>query len=130
MTHAETLRRVGSYLVVIADEHGWPEELSGTLGRVVVRAKVRPSAHRVAVKHLEYLYRKPERIRWLNTAVSTTGSGLVGGASHLLTEESTPSDAARLATTLARTEDSADVVPCTRPADGAPRRSGTGTGSR
>lgn len=107
VTHAERLRLIGSYLVVVADEHGWPEDLSGTLGRVVVRAKARPSAHRVAAKHLEYLYHKPERIRWLNTAGSATGSGQAGGAAHLLTEATTPADAARLAAKLAQTEDSA-----------------------
>ncbi|MEL3946536.1 hypothetical protein [Streptomyces sp. LNU-CPARS28] len=109
LTHAEALRRVGSYLVVIADEHGWPEELSGTLARPLVRVKARPSPHRVATAHLEYLYRKPERIRWLNTASSTTGTGLIGSAAHLLNKEtSTPADAARLAALLAQAEDSPD----------------------
>ncbi|MFI6940365.1 hypothetical protein ACIBI4_13915 [Streptomyces sp. NPDC050418] len=106
VTHAEHLRLIGSYLVVIADDHGWPEELSGTLARVVVRAKNRPSAYRVAAAHLEYLHHKPERIRWLNPASSGSGSGMVGGAAHLLTDTSAPADAARLAAALARTDDS------------------------
>jgi hypothetical protein len=106
VTHAEKLRRVGSCLVVIADEHSWPEDESGTLGRVVVRTKNRPAPHRVAEKHLEYLYRKPERIRWLNTATNTDGTGMVGKAAHLLSDSSSPADAARLAAELARTENS------------------------
>lgn len=108
VTHAEELRRNGSYLVVIADDHGWPEGLSGTLSRVTVRAKARPLAHRVATAHLEYLHRKPERVRWLNTASGEPGSRQFGGAAHALTEKSRPSDAARLAVELARTDDSAD----------------------
>ncbi|MEU3047305.1 hypothetical protein ABZ705_12430 [Streptomyces sp. NPDC006984] len=106
VTHAEKLRRIGSYLVVVADEHGWPEELSGALGRVVVRTKARPSARRVARRHLEDLYGKPERVRWINPAPSPTGQGDAGEASHLLTKESSPSDAARLAALLAHAEDS------------------------
>ncbi|MFH9424968.1 hypothetical protein [Streptomyces sp. NPDC017529] len=109
MTHAEALRRVGSYLVIIADEHGWPEELSASLAQVVVRVENRPSPHRVATAHLEYLHHKPERLRRLNTAASGTGAALVGGAAHLLTEEeTTPAEAARLATLLARADDSDD----------------------
>lgn len=107
VTHAEALRKVDSYLVVIADEHGWPEELSGTLARPVVRAKARPSPLLVATAHLEYVHHKPERARWLDTS-SMTGMGLHGGAAHLLNKDtSTPADASRLATLLAQTEDSA-----------------------
>ena len=77
LTHAEKLRRIGSCLVVIADEHSWPEEASGTLGRVAVRAKTRPAPHRVAERHLEFVYRKPERLRWLNTATNAVSAGPV-----------------------------------------------------
>ena len=108
VTHGERLRRIGSYLVVIADEHSWPEGASGTLGRVVVRAKSRPAPHRVAEKHLEFLYRKPERIRWLNTTLKPDGTGMVGQAAHLLTESSAPAAAARLAGDLAQAEDSTE----------------------
>lgn len=108
VTHAEKLRRAGSCLVVVADEHSWPEDESGTVGRVVVRTKNRPDPHRVAEKHLEYLYRKPERLRWLNTATNADGTGMVGQAAHLLSDASSPADAARLADELARTENSAE----------------------
>lgn len=107
VTHAETLQDVGSCLVIIADEHGWPAELSGTLARPVVRVKSRPSPHLVATAHLEYVHHKPERVRWLD-ASSTAGTDLADGATHLLKEDmSTPADASRLATLLAQAEDSA-----------------------
>ncbi|MFF9403465.1 hypothetical protein [Streptomyces sp. NPDC014744] len=104
---AEKLREVGSYLVVIADEHGWPEEESTSLATAVVRVKSGPSPHRVAAAHLEFVHRKPERLGWLNTAASTTGTGMVGKAANLLYKEtSTPADAARLATLLAQADNS------------------------
>ncbi|GGU47040.1 hypothetical protein GCM10010244_85870 [Streptomyces coeruleorubidus] len=106
VSHAETLRNFASYLVVVADDHSWPEDESGTVGRVVVRAKNRPAPHRVATKHLEYLYRKPERARWLNTATNAEGTAMVGKAAHLLSDSSSPADAARLAEELAKTENS------------------------
>ncbi|MCM3266621.1 hypothetical protein M3765_21925 [Streptomyces thermoviolaceus] len=106
VTHGEKLRHVGSYLVVIVDDHSWPETASGTLGRVVVRAESRPAPHQVAKNHLEFLYRKPERVCWLNATLPPDGSGMVGQAAHLLTDSSTPADAARLAGDLARAEDS------------------------
>ncbi|MFI1830223.1 hypothetical protein ACH41E_27870 [Streptomyces sp. NPDC020412] len=104
---AERLREVGSYLVVIADEHGWPEEESPTLATPVVRAKSGPSPHHVAIAHLERVHHKPERLTWLNTSASTTGTGMVGKAANLLHKEtSTPADAARLATLLAQADNS------------------------
>ncbi|MFE2102180.1 hypothetical protein, partial [Streptomyces sp. NPDC059468] len=108
VAHGEKLRRIGSYLVVITDEHSWPEEASGALGRVVVRAKNRPAPHRVAERHLEFLYRKPERLRWLNTATHAGSKNPLGEAAHLLSESSAPSVAARLASELAQAEDSAE----------------------
>ncbi|MGW1712630.1 hypothetical protein [Streptomyces sp. NPDC002156] len=104
VSHAEGLRFSGSFLVVIADEHGWPEAASGTVANVVARATARPSARRVAKSHLEYVHRRPDRIHWLDTAPSE--AGLVGEAAHLLADSSRPEDAARLATTLASAEDS------------------------
>ncbi|MEU7278506.1 hypothetical protein AB0A69_06915 [Streptomyces sp. NPDC045431] len=56
LVHAEKLARVGSCLVVVADERSWPESASGAANRVLVRAKVRPPAREVAVAHLRYLY--------------------------------------------------------------------------
>ncbi|TSB21162.1 hypothetical protein [Streptomyces benahoarensis] len=102
---AEKLRQIGSYLVVIVDEHGWPEEESTSLATPVVRVKSRPSPHQVATAHLEFVHRKPERLGWLDTTASTTGTGMVGKAANLLHKEtSTPADAARLATLLAQTD--------------------------
>ncbi|MGW4139884.1 hypothetical protein ACWELV_24240 [Streptomyces mirabilis] len=104
VSYAEELTSQGSFLVVIADEHGWPEASSGAVANVVARATARPSAHRVAKMHLEYMHHRPDRIRWLNTA--STDAGLVGEAAHLLSDRSRPADAARLATTLASAGDS------------------------
>lgn len=102
LSHAERLAHVGSYLVVIADDHGWPDD-SGTLARVVARAVTRPSAHRVARAHLESVHRKPERVRWLNTVSS--GAEATGEAAHLLTDDSRPADGVRLAAALAGVDD-------------------------
>ncbi|MGX1760386.1 hypothetical protein ACWIG5_26305 [Streptomyces lydicus] len=98
VSHAEKLLYVGSYLVVIADDHGWPDD-SGTVARVVVRATTRPSAHRVAKAHLETVYRKPDRVRWLSTA--SGGVEQTGSAAHLLNDSSRPADGVRLAAVLA-----------------------------
>lgn len=101
VSYAANLVQVGSYLVVIADEHGWPED-SGTLAGVVVRAARRPCARRVAEAHLEIVYRKPERRRWLSPQSAV---GPAGHAAHLLTESSRPADGVRLAEALAEATD-------------------------
>jgi hypothetical protein len=98
VSYGEELAHGGSCLVVIANDHGWPEE-SGTLARVVARAMKRPSAHRVARVHLEAVHHKPERGRWLSTASS--GAEVTGQAAHLLTDDSRPADGVRLADALA-----------------------------
>ncbi|WP_328299191.1 hypothetical protein OG389_16185 [Streptomyces sp. NBC_00435] len=102
LAHAEKLREVGSYLVVIADEDGWPADQSGALGRVLVTAKIRPSAHEVAIAHLKNLYRKPGCADWLQRP----HVGSDGPAAMLLTAGSTPADAVRLAGVLAGVEES------------------------
>lgn len=104
VAHAERLRRIGSFVVVVADDHAWPEAASGTLARAVVRTRTRPSALSVARAHLEYVHRRPDRVRWLGTASTQTGTD--GAAAHLLTDGSTPADAARLAAVLAAVDDS------------------------
>ncbi|MFJ1973699.1 hypothetical protein ACIO93_34125 [Streptomyces sp. NPDC087903] len=103
VSYAEELKFSGSFLVVIADEHGWPEGVSVAVAGVVARATARPSPHRVARSHLEYVHHVPDRIRWLTTP---TEEGSVGEAGHLLTDSSRPDDAARLAAKLASAEDS------------------------
>ncbi|QHY94192.1 hypothetical protein SSPS47_03485 [Streptomyces sp. S4.7] len=105
VSHAEELKFSGSFLVVIADEHGWPEGVSGAVAGVVARATARPSPHRVARSHLEYVHHVPDRIRWLTTP---TEEGSAGEAGHLLTDSSRPDDAARLAAQLASAEDSTE----------------------
>ncbi|WP_411113918.1 hypothetical protein [Streptomyces sp. 029-5] len=97
--HAEDLRRVNSYLVVIADERGWPEEQSGALSGVLVRAKTRPSPHRVAAEHLKHVYGVPDRASWVESFPP-------GPLAHLLTKGTTPADAVRLAAVAAFVEDS------------------------
>ncbi|WP_139140737.1 hypothetical protein [Streptomyces abyssalis] len=99
ISHGEALRRIGSYLVVISDEAGWPEEVSGTLAKVVVRVKGRPSPHLVARAHLERVHCMPERGQWLKWP--TNDSEMVGEAAHLLSDRSSPADATRLAGILA-----------------------------
>ncbi|GAA1708421.1 hypothetical protein [Streptomyces yatensis] len=106
--YAEDLRHLGSFLVVIADEYGWPEAVSGTLARVVARATTRPSPHLVAKRHLEYVHGQPDRVRWLSTVPSESEG--IGVASHLLTDGSHPADAARLAAVLADADDSPESL--------------------
>ncbi|MER7395929.1 hypothetical protein ABT381_10475 [Streptomyces sp. NPDC000151] len=98
ISYAEKLVYLGSYLVVIADDHGWPDD-SGALARVVVRTTTRPSALRVAKAHLESVHRKPDRVRLLST---TTGNvEQASSAAHLLNDSSRPADGVRLAAALA-----------------------------
>lgn len=104
VSYAQELKFLGSFLVVITDEHGWPESVSGAVADVVARATARPSAHRVARAHLEYLHRLPSRVGWLNTASAEAGSA--GEPARLLTDSSRPDTAARLAAKLASAEDS------------------------
>lgn len=108
VAYAEQLKFSGSFLVVIADEHGWPEGVSGAVAGVVARATVRPSPHRVARAHLEYLHHLPDRIRWLDTASAVEGPA--GEAGQLLTDSSRPDDAARLAAELACAENSPEGI--------------------
>ncbi|MGW1787349.1 hypothetical protein ACWCQQ_51245, partial [Streptomyces sp. NPDC002143] len=103
--YAEELKFSGSFLVVIADEHGWPEGVSAAVAGVVARATARPSPHRVARSHLEYVHHLPDRSRWLTTPTEECSAGEAG---HLLTDSSRPDDAARLAAKLASAEDSPD----------------------
>ncbi|MET9759992.1 hypothetical protein ABZ016_13185 [Streptomyces sp. NPDC006372] len=104
LAYAEKLRFSGSFLVVIADEHGWPEAVSGAVAGAVVRATARPSARRVARMHLEYVHRQPDRLQWLAGTPSDTG--LAGKAAQQLTDGSRPADAVDLAAKLAAAEDS------------------------
>ncbi|MGW7353629.1 hypothetical protein [Streptomyces sp. NPDC054784] len=108
LNYAEELKSQGSFLVVIADENGWPESASAALANVVARATIRPSARRVARAHLERLHHRSDRIRWLDT--TPMDADRVGEAAHVLTDSSRPDDAARLAAMLASTSDSAEGV--------------------
>jgi hypothetical protein len=103
---AELPRLSGSFLVVISDEHGWPETVSGAVAGVVVRATARPSARRVARMHLEYVHHQPDRLQSLTGTPSDTGP--VGKAAQQLTDGSRPADAAGLAAKLAAAEDSTE----------------------
>ncbi|MFG2961035.1 hypothetical protein ACGF5O_45855, partial [Streptomyces sp. NPDC048291] len=103
--YAAELKFSGSFLVVIADEHGWPEGVSAAVAGVVARATARPSPDRVARPYLENVHHLPDRIRWLT---SSAEEGPAGEAGHLLTDGSRPDDAARLAAKLASAEDSPD----------------------
>ncbi|MFJ7275141.1 hypothetical protein [Kitasatospora sp. NPDC098663] len=98
LAHAQALRDVGSFLVVVTAEHTWPESSPG-LAAVVTHAITRPPALTVARKHLELLHRKAERLHLLNSSPA-------GEATHLLTAGSSPADAARLARLLATADDS------------------------
>ncbi|KOU52228.1 hypothetical protein ADK55_17375 [Streptomyces sp. WM4235] len=101
LQHAGTLQSLGSCLVVVADEGSWPENASGALNAVVQRVKFRPYAELVACAHLEYVYRKPS----LKALFSKARDGEeAGSASHLLTEDTSPADAARLAAGLASSD--------------------------
>lgn len=99
--HAEKLAKIGSCLVVIADERVWPQVAAHTAA--LVRVKNRPSAQLVARTHLEYVYDLPGRAD-LVTADRTNLEA--ASAARLLTAESTPADGARLAALLAAADGS------------------------
>ncbi|WP_066953402.1 hypothetical protein [Streptomyces lushanensis] len=107
VAHAEKLARIGSCLVVVADERSWPRDASLVPVGALVRAKDRPSAYLVARAHLEYLYGKPGRADWIapETEVSPEGP-----AARLLREGSAPRDGARLASMLAAVDGSPESV--------------------
>ncbi|MET9296866.1 hypothetical protein [Streptomyces sp. NPDC003077] len=104
VAYTETLRRKGSFMVVVSNDRDWPEGASGTLAQAVARATVRPDAHRVAIAHLEHVHHKSDRVHWLSADSSSAQSG--GGAAHLLTRSSSPGEAVRLAAKLAAEEHS------------------------
>ncbi|MFF9505354.1 hypothetical protein, partial [Streptomyces sp. NPDC014656] len=103
--HAEKLAKIGSCLVVIADERVWPQAAVHTAALVPV--KTRPSAQLVARTHLEYVYDLPGRAD-LVTADRT--DPVAGTAARLLTDESTPADGARLAALLAAADGSPESI--------------------
>ncbi|MER7696946.1 hypothetical protein [Streptomyces sp. NPDC096095] len=103
--HAEKLAKIGSCLVVIADERVWPQGAAHTAA--LVRVKNRPSAQLVARTHLEYVYDLPGRAD-LVTADRTDPEA--GTAARLLTAESTPADGARLAALLAAADGSPESI--------------------
>ncbi|MFJ4870527.1 hypothetical protein [Streptomyces sp. NPDC088757] len=102
VSHAEKLRRNGSFLVLVADEWGWPQDESGTLAQVVVRTTVRPAAHQVTISHLRHVYRLPDRVHWVDPQPQNGGGR--GELSDLLAMTSRPADAGRLAGILATVE--------------------------
>ncbi|MEU9143600.1 hypothetical protein [Streptomyces sp. NPDC048349] len=103
--HAEKLAKVGSCLVVIADERVWPQGAAHTAA--LVRVKNRPSAQLVARTHLEYVYDLPGRA----DLVTADRINLEAGpAARLLTVESTPADGARLAALLAAADGSPESI--------------------
>ncbi|MFD7122731.1 MULTISPECIES: hypothetical protein [Streptomyces] len=101
LQHAGNLQSVGSCLVVVADDRSWPENSSGALNTVMQRVKFRPYAELVACAHLEYVYRKPSLKALFSKA---TDGKEAGAASHLLTEDTSPAHAARLAAGLAASD--------------------------
>lgn len=102
VSHAETLGRRGSFLVLVSDERGWPEDESGTLARPVVRATVRPSAHQVTISHLQNVHDLPDRIPCVYPERGNVTPR--GELADLLTKSSTPADAVRLAGILTKVE--------------------------
>ncbi|MFJ6012424.1 hypothetical protein [Streptomyces sp. NPDC092952] len=103
--HAEKLAKIGSCLVVIADERVWPQGAAHTAALVHVRN--RPSAQLVARTHLEYVYNLPGRA---DLVTADRSEPVAGAAARLLTAESTPADGARLAALLAATDGSPESV--------------------
>lgn len=117
--HAGTLRAKGSYLVVVAGEHGWPES-DPALGRNVVRAVGAPPGDQITRRHIEQLYPQVARRGWLQEYVPEADSrdGGEGGAEQrgqesladLLRADMQPSDAAALALDLSRISDSGGTL--------------------
>ncbi|WP_436739633.1 hypothetical protein [Streptomyces sp. BBFR102] len=103
VSYAEDLRHNGSFLVVVADKSGWPEDESGALARAVIRAAVEPSTHQVAISHLRQVHRLPDRIHWVTPGPRDVSSSR-GNLADLLTESSSPADTDRLAGILAKVE--------------------------
>lgn len=119
--HAEILRKKGSYLVVIAGEHGWPEN-DPVLGRNVVRAVSAPPGDRITRRHIEHLYPQVARRGWLRESVQRDDARGDGddegkdGQDHrallagLLRADMQPGDAATLALELSRISDSGGTI--------------------
>ncbi|MER5965246.1 hypothetical protein [Streptomyces sp. NPDC002057] len=115
--HAETLRKRGSYLVVVAGEHGWPEN-DPVLGRTVVRAVHGPPGDRIARRHIEQLYPRVAHQGWLQETVrdvdrrgeESDGEGRRAPLDDLLRADMHPGDAAALARELSRISESAGTV--------------------
>ncbi len=117
--HAETLRRKGSYLVVISGERGWPEN-DPVLGRNVVRAVSAPPGDRIARRHIERLYPQVARRGWLREGIREAGERDAGESGNgqdgrealadLLRADMQPGDAATLALELSRISDSGGTV--------------------
>ncbi|MEU0476702.1 hypothetical protein [Streptomyces olivaceus] len=115
--HAETLRSKGSYLVVVAGEHGWPEN-DPVLGRTVVRAFSAPPGDQIARRHIERLYPWVARRGWLQESVyeaggqgeESDGEDRRGPLADLLRADMQPADAATLALELSRISDSGGTV--------------------
>ncbi|MFI2316684.1 hypothetical protein AMK17_33565 [Streptomyces sp. CB00072] len=118
--HAGTLRRRGSYLVVIVGEHGWPEN-DPDLGRNVVRAVSAPPGDRIARRHIEQLHPQVVRRGWLQESVPDAGErgkeveagdgrGRTSPLAGLLRADMQPGDAATLAAELGRISDSGGTI--------------------
>ncbi|MFE6917398.1 hypothetical protein [Streptomyces rubiginosohelvolus] len=117
--HAEILREKGSYLVVIAGEHGWPEN-DPDLGRNVVRAVTAPPGDRIARRHIERLHPQVVRRGWLQESVpepDERGDAEAGDdrsrkspLAGLLRADMQPGDAATLAAELSRISDSGGTI--------------------
>ncbi|MGW1464555.1 hypothetical protein ACWCPT_09440 [Streptomyces sp. NPDC002308] len=103
--HAEKLAKIGSCLVVIADERVWPQVAAHTAA--LIRVKNRPSAQLVARTHLEYVYDLPGRA---NQVTVDRANPEATPAAQLLNAESTPADGARLAALLATSDGSPESV--------------------
>ncbi|MFJ4125199.1 hypothetical protein ACIP3U_28220 [[Kitasatospora] papulosa] len=103
--HAEKLAKIGSCLVLIADERVWPQGAAHTAALVRVRNK--PSAQLVARTHLEYVYDLPGRADLVTADHREPAAGV---AARLLTAESTPADGARLAALLAAADGSPQSI--------------------
>ncbi|MBP0455983.1 hypothetical protein [Streptomyces montanisoli] len=117
LAHAETLRKRGSYLVVVVGEHGWPEN-DPVLGRNVVRAVSAPPGNRIARRHIERLYPGAARRGWMQESVREASRGGDGPdgvdrwapLTGLLRADMQPGDAAALALELSRISDSGGTV--------------------
>ncbi|MET8336964.1 hypothetical protein [Streptosporangium canum] len=106
VAHAARLRGKGSCLVLVSSDSGWPRS-TGAAVTPYVSASERPDARKVAIVHLERIYKRVDRAAWLRLEHDEAPAG---SCAHLLTDGTAPADAAYLASLLKDASDDKDGI--------------------